>query len=328
MQWFDKEYQIPQSIAVIWSPEVLTVPGQQSTRGFGGRIYFYNAKSQAIPVDGDLIVYAYRTTDEHRRSADLKVAADKKFAFTAEQLTRHFSPSQLGASYSIWIPWGDAEGFREEITLIPTFKSKDGAIVQGAPAKVFLPGKARDGEEELPVPGQQVSYRHSTTPAYDVAPSSPGRTDARSGLETTTISVPLDSSLTRPRAVSASGPNATGGSDGPNDAQRRVWTLPPTAPTPTPSAGLAPGTSQVEGATHSASGGPSSFSPAASRTWGNSPLSAEANASAAATTVPTAVGFAPARSLPGRASAFSQIPADAPPTSAFRLQPWTERVED
>ncbi len=330
--WFDKEYQTPQSIAVIWSPEVLTVPGQPTTRGFGGRIYFYNAKSQAIPVDGDLIVYAYRTTDEHRKDADLKVAADKKFVFAAEQLTRHFSPSQLGASYSIWVPWGDSDGFREEITLIPTFKSKDGGILQGAPAKVFLPGKPRDGEETLPLPSQQVSYRQSTIPAYDVAPISPQSDPARSGIETTTIPIPLDSTLSRPRAVSA-GTQATSSeeaSGGGANATRRVWELHPAGPIPgSTSAALAPTSTAVPGPRTSPDS-PTSIPaatnnhPAVSSTTGGAvPMTGNHFPPAAAHAA--SAPFSSAAPMRNAMQHPSAPPSGTPHQSAFSLQPWPQR---
>ena len=104
--WFKKEYQQPSSLAAIWSPDVLVVQNQGSQRGFGGRIYFYNEKSQAIPVDGDLIVHGYEAIGdaEQRAAAGNKSRADKVFTFGGEDLATHFSPSQLGASYSIWVP--------------------------------------------------------------------------------------------------------------------------------------------------------------------------------------------------------------------------------
>lgn len=189
-----KEYQQAQSMAVIWSPDVMTLPGSTPTRGFGGRIYFYNELSQAIPVDGDLMVHGYL---KHNPRADVseQIAADKTFAFTSEQLTSHFSPSEIGASYSIWVPWDAADGIRTEVTLIPTFKGKDGTIVQGTSAKVNLPGKAPAGVESIPNgPMQTVSYsRHSI-------PTNPGT--AKETMRTTTIAVPPSSTIGRPRAQS------------------------------------------------------------------------------------------------------------------------------
>ena len=200
--WFEEEYQHPASLAVIWAPDVLTVAGKPPTRGFGGRIYFYNEKSQAIPVDGDLVVHAYLTTD--RIGVDNKAEADKTYGFTGDTLSTHFSPSELGASYSIWIPWDKADGFQEELTLIPTFKSKEGAVVQGAPAKVYLPGKNRS-EPETPVRSQMISYRKTSTPT-----NVPQESAGSSALSTTTIAIPQDSNISRKKSgVSRGGESRT-----------------------------------------------------------------------------------------------------------------------
>lgn len=186
-----KEYQEPASVAAIWSPDEMVMVGQPTQRGFGGRIYFYNDRSQAVPVEGDLLIHGYLTTPGAEQE---DVKADKKYEFKAEQLASHFSPSEIGASYSVWVPWDNAGGFREEVTLIPTFKSKDGTVVQGAPAKVFLPGKPRL-EDELPAPKfQQVSYSQESVKTNDVS-----RYDGSGNVRTTTIDVPGDARLGRSR---------------------------------------------------------------------------------------------------------------------------------
>lgn len=192
---FKKEYQKPQSMAAIWSSDVLAVTGQPPTRGFGGRIYFYNERSQAIPIEGDLVIHGY-AGDSFR--TEETVQADKTFRFTQEQMVSHFSPSELGASYSVWIPWDVADGFRQEVTLIPTFKAADGTVVQGAPAKVNLPGRnpfpsSREAES---VPSQAVSYRKSSTPTnpgYKLPGSA--ETGALGKMKTTTIAVPPSASI-------------------------------------------------------------------------------------------------------------------------------------
>jgi hypothetical protein len=188
-----KEYQQPQSMAIIWAPDVLTVPGKPATRGFGGRVYFYNELSQAIPIEGELMIHGYAKQTRMNRTDE--VAADKTFGFTAEQLAGHFSPSDMGASYSIWIPWDAADGVREEVTLIPTFKGKDGTIVQGSAAKANLPGRTADGKPE-PIM-QTVSYSQSSAATnMGFEPEPPAKT-----MRTTTINVPSNASLAKPRRL-------------------------------------------------------------------------------------------------------------------------------
>ena len=229
---WQKDYQKPNTISVIWSPDVLTLTGKPPTRGFGGRVFFYNDRTQAIPVEGDLIVHGYRGDPMLGESEQVK--ADKTFRFTAEQLTGHFSPSELGASYSVWIPWDAADGLRQEITLIPTFKGLDGLIVQGAPAKLFLPGRSidsaakHDAGSNSPDYGfetQTVSYQRRSIPTN--ASGSLPRTERQT--EPTTIELPALGSLGRPRANSVASPvkGFTLGSPGGS----QLPTVPGTVPT-------------------------------------------------------------------------------------------------
>ncbi len=144
-----KDYQVPQSINVTWTYDIFTKEGKPPTRGFGGRLYFYNEKSQAIPVEGELTVYGFDDTNRNHDGSSIE-SADKRFRFTAEQFTTHFSESELGASYSIWIPWDAAPGTQKKIMLIPTFKTKDGPVLRGNAATVLLPGVVSpEGEQRV-----------------------------------------------------------------------------------------------------------------------------------------------------------------------------------
>ena len=188
--WFKKEYQEPVSLSAIWAEDTLATAGQATMRGFGGRIYFYNDRSQAVPVEGDLVVHGYLTTPGNAVSTDS--TAHKRFVFGSEQLVAHFSPSQIGASYSIWVPWDEIGGFREELTLIATFKSKQGSVVQGAPAKLFLPGKSRVDDGTSTPTTRTVSY------VTEEVPTHPGDgNQMASQIRTTTIEIPTNAELKR-----------------------------------------------------------------------------------------------------------------------------------
>lgn len=203
----EKEYQVPRSMAVVWSPDVFIAPGAPPSRGFGGRIYFYNEKSQAIPVDGELVVHGYDETI--RQSAGSNPAkADKTFRFTAEQFTQHFSESQLGASYSVWIPWDQQqEGESRRIVLIPTFLSKDGKLVRGESSQVVLQGTTaaapqapqdpmaplRDAMRSSSDQGSAVQAASYHADILRVDPPDHANRIPSSGLRTTTISIPSQS---------------------------------------------------------------------------------------------------------------------------------------
>ena len=190
--WFSfkkKEYQIPQSMTATWSHDILTLPGKAPTRGFGGRFYFYNEKTQAIPVDGDLVVYGFDDTNKQQSTEDLS-QANKRFRFTAEQFTTHFTEGELGASYSVWIPWDEAYGAPKKIMLIPTFLTKDGRTVRGAAASLNLPGISKDQPQDGAVQQASVLMPTSQPSTTDFNTSSPTQS---SGLRTTTIQVPSSS---------------------------------------------------------------------------------------------------------------------------------------
>jgi len=195
MQFWKKPYQKPDKLAAIWTHDILTMTGKPPTRGFGGRLYFYNPKSQAIPVDGELVVHGYEETRIGLYVQAEKTQADKTFMFTAEQFTEHFSPSDMGASYSIWVPWDAADGVQKEITLIPTFKGKDGTILQGEPAKLVLPGRKLQAELGSSA-FQAVSFQRSQIPTNS-GPLQQLNVPQQTGLRTTTISVPSSSRLAR-----------------------------------------------------------------------------------------------------------------------------------
>jgi hypothetical protein len=133
----ESEYGQPAKMAVTWSDTVYTVAGLPPTRGFGGRIYFYNDSGKCVAVEGQLVVYAYDDT-----SADnVARSPARKYVFNPEQFANHYSPSDLGASYSVWLPWDAVEGERITLSLLPVFRSTSGQIVMGQQSVNVLPGK-------------------------------------------------------------------------------------------------------------------------------------------------------------------------------------------
>jgi hypothetical protein len=134
----ESEYVTPVRMAAVWTPAVLNQAGQQPTRGLGGRLYFYDAANRPVPVEGQLVVYAY---NDSKPGADGKTP-DAKYAFTPEQFTTHYTPSDLGASYSIWIPWDQVGQPRMEVTLVPIFTASSGQLVMGQSSRNLLAGPA------------------------------------------------------------------------------------------------------------------------------------------------------------------------------------------
>jgi len=150
----------PTKIVAIWTDTVAYQPGQKSKRGFGGRMMFYDKNDKKpIKVEGILVVYAFDENEQDRN----KVKPDRKFVFTKEQFGKHYSKSNLGHSYSVWIPWDDVGGAQKEISLIARFIPEGGNPVIGEQAKHILPGAtleiARTPDGNSPSCSPSVSSR-------------------------------------------------------------------------------------------------------------------------------------------------------------------------
>ncbi|GIW92161.1 MAG: hypothetical protein KatS3mg110_0202 [Pirellulaceae bacterium] len=156
----DSPYQVPTRMVVVWTPDTLTLPGRPPTRGFGGRIYFYNNQGQAIPVDGQLVVYGFDDSDPDEAST----VPHRRFVFTPEQFTKHFSPSELGASYSVWIPWDTNDTRQKTISLLPVFTSVSGHRVVGEQTINVLRGRT----DEAVV--RREDWRRLRNPGYQSLP--------------------------------------------------------------------------------------------------------------------------------------------------------------
>ncbi|TWU58643.1 hypothetical protein Poly51_14220 [Rubripirellula tenax] len=174
-------YPNPVKMAATWTPDTLVQTGRTPTRGFGGRVFFYDEKSRPVPVDGTLIIHGF---DDTVASAE---KGAKRFEFTPEQFTRHFSQTDLGASYSVWVPWDAIGGEQRRVSLVTSFRTAEGKLIQGVPATVQLPGAkvAKSPEEELARMSPQYQQFRA---AADGGPR-------QSGLTTTTIArrqVPIE----------------------------------------------------------------------------------------------------------------------------------------
>lgn len=138
--WFDDKDEkkpLPDRMMVIWTDTVLHQPQQPGVRGFGGRVYFYKDKSpDPIEVDGGLAVYAFDAATTQTASSK----PEKKFVFTPDQFAEHMSDSEMGKSYSIWIPWDQVGGESRQLSLVTRFEGRSGGVVISDPTIKLLPG--------------------------------------------------------------------------------------------------------------------------------------------------------------------------------------------
>jgi hypothetical protein len=133
----DDEPQTPARMVDVWTDTILWQPGQPGVRGFGGRIMFYGEDDEhPVTVDGSLTVYAFDDEDPNPDKPP-----EKKYIFLPEQLSKHYSESSVGHSYSFWLPWDAVGGPERQLSLIARFEDRQGKVVTSEVAHKTLPGK-------------------------------------------------------------------------------------------------------------------------------------------------------------------------------------------
>ncbi|MEC7564627.1 MAG: hypothetical protein VX738_02990 [Planctomycetota bacterium] len=137
----------PVRIAAVWAHDVISIPGKNPVQGFGGRIYFYNHEQKPLQVEGELVVFAFDDTESNlNRIPNRK--PDRKFVFRDTELHTHFSESQLGPSYSFWIPWQELGGDQKLVSLVPVFVPTQGQSITGHFSRTTLPGRVIETEDD------------------------------------------------------------------------------------------------------------------------------------------------------------------------------------
>jgi hypothetical protein len=133
----EPEEGVPVRMETTWTDTVLNQPGQKPQRGFGGRLIFYGKDDhKPILVDGQLVVYAFDETG--REPTDNKPT--RRYVFPGDQMPARMSKTEIGASYSFWLPWDEAGGPQTEVSLICRFEPKGGAVVVSEQTRHLLPG--------------------------------------------------------------------------------------------------------------------------------------------------------------------------------------------
>ena len=130
----------PVRMASTWTDTILRQGGATPQRGFGGRVMFYAKEgNEPILVDGQFVVYAFDETN--REPTDNKPT--RRYVFPPEQVAVRESKSELGASYSFWLPWDEVGGPQTNISLICRFEPKKGSVIVGEQTQHLLPGELR-----------------------------------------------------------------------------------------------------------------------------------------------------------------------------------------
>jgi hypothetical protein len=132
------EFPPPMKLVCMWQDTVMQHGPEKPIRGFGGRLMFYGPDNQKpIKVDGTLEVYAF----EESQADPFNAKPSRKYVFTAEQFKKHYSKNALGHSYSFWLPWDEAGGPQQQISLIARFTPESGgAVIASEQTQHLLPG--------------------------------------------------------------------------------------------------------------------------------------------------------------------------------------------
>lgn len=149
----------PERVVAVWTDTVLHQPNLPGVRGFGGRVYFYEAgKTDPIEIEGGLAVYVF---DAEKMEANDQRPL-RKFVFTPEQFASHMSRTSLGPSYSVWLPWGEVGGPPMSLSLIARYEGSGGGTTIGEPTIKLLPGvpkRSIESEKELADKKEKSPYQ-------------------------------------------------------------------------------------------------------------------------------------------------------------------------
>ena len=162
--WFaNSEPMLPTIVLPIWTDTVLHQTGKPAVRGFGARVYFYEREgADPIKVDGSITVYVF---DGEDHTADSSKPL-RKYVITADQLQGHHSVSDLGHSYSVWVPWDQVGGPSKTFSLITRFDGRNGGTAVSESASKLLPGAPTTKQEDVSTstsPFKQVSFTGTDT---------------------------------------------------------------------------------------------------------------------------------------------------------------------
>ncbi len=148
---------VPDRVSAVWSDTILTQHHKPAIRGFGGRIMFYAKDSEEpVVIDGTLTVYAFDDEEGNVENAEPK----KRFVFLPEQFAKHRSKSELGHSYSVWLPWDKVGGPQQRVSLFIRFEPTNGGSIMSDASRQVLPG--------VPVKTETATADELTEPAVNI----------------------------------------------------------------------------------------------------------------------------------------------------------------
>ena len=162
----EEKPRVPDRMICMWTDTIRHKPSETTMRGFGGRIMFYSkTERKPVKVDGTVNVYVFADQGQDPKHS----VPEKKFVFLPEQVPLHHSESDLGHSYSFFLPWDAVGGPQEQLTLIVRFEATTGQVVMSDASRKTLPGRIDTAvvrtSPPVPLPDRvrQVSHQMPVT---------------------------------------------------------------------------------------------------------------------------------------------------------------------
>jgi len=168
----------PNRMVIIWKDAVVRSGDGQTKKGFGGRVYFYDKGEDPIQVDGQMIVYGYDDTTKHSSTTP-----ERKYVFAQDSFQNHYDPSELGPSYSLWIPWDEVQATEKTICLMPFFETAGGIQLSAGMSEILLPGRKPDIETIEKTTAPAMLPETAATTHTRQAPIDNSRVALASGIE-------------------------------------------------------------------------------------------------------------------------------------------------
>ncbi|MFO0899615.1 MAG: hypothetical protein U0836_19480 [Pirellulales bacterium] len=166
----DGEFSAPMKVVPVWTDTTMYQAGRVPVRGFGGRLFFHkDEKGDPVKVKGTLEVYAF--DEAGRRPSDSRPT--RKFVFSPEQFQKHYSKSELGPSYSVFIPWDELGGPQQQLTLITRFIPEGAPLVISEPSKQSLPGQEPTQMAQQAIPSRPFGPPQAGVPEMGAPPMGP-----------------------------------------------------------------------------------------------------------------------------------------------------------
>jgi hypothetical protein len=152
-------------------------------------MFYGRDDEEPVMVAGELTVFAYDDTQNPGSNA----APARKFVFRSDELSKHYSKSSLGHSYSFWLPWGPVGGPKRQISLVTRFKSDAGGVVMSEMTRHFLPGAQDESAPPTTVSQKTVPALRPLEEIRQASHAEP-RPEPKPGMTTATITLPPNQS--------------------------------------------------------------------------------------------------------------------------------------